>query len=407
MVLASFITAAPFAVKTLSTQGWRISSAGKKGAEEPSKEGSLGAESENDTSVPDEPMWTWRGHRLRSSDFASAMIHLFRAYVNRADVWRSRLDSTTNWAVVTTAAAISLTFSEGSTSPVVISLCTVLVTLFLWIEARRYRYYELFSLRVRLLETDFYAAMLVPPFQPDPMWAESLARSLLTPAFPISSWEAFGRRFRHNYVWIYLVLALAWVVHVWIHPTPASHWDEVLERASLGAVPGWAMLGVGALFNLVLLAIGLLTMGLTQAAGEVLDRSVMLDFFEQMEWKLPQASGAPPSHARPLRRERRPELLVMVVTRRKEALGKRLLEDVHRGVTAVPATGMFTGAEQSVLLCALTVTELERLRRVVRQVDAQALVVTLPARDVRGLGFTPLDRDEQKAGSLEQEFGPP
>jgi uncharacterized membrane protein len=45
---------------------------------------------------------------------------------------------------------------------------------------------------VRLMETDFFAAMLVPPFHPSPDWAEALAENLLLPHFPISTWEALG-----------------------------------------------------------------------------------------------------------------------------------------------------------------------------------------------------------------------
>ena len=106
--------------------------------------------------------------------------------------------------MITTGAAISFAFSEALGDHSVIILNTLLVTLFLYIEARRYRYYELWSYRVRLMETDFFAAMLVPPFRPASDWAESLAENLLHPSFPISMWEAFGRRFRRNYMWIYM-----------------------------------------------------------------------------------------------------------------------------------------------------------------------------------------------------------
>jgi len=40
------------------------------------------------------------------------MVHFFRAEVQRANVWRQRLDTTTNWAVVTTGAAIALAFNK-------------------------------------------------------------------------------------------------------------------------------------------------------------------------------------------------------------------------------------------------------------------------------------------------------
>jgi uncharacterized membrane protein len=36
-----------------------------------------------------------------------ALAHLYRGEVYRSTVWRTRLDSTTNWAVVTTGIALS------------------------------------------------------------------------------------------------------------------------------------------------------------------------------------------------------------------------------------------------------------------------------------------------------------
>lgn len=95
-----------------------------------------------------EPVWTFRGYRLKANEFNQAMIHLFRSQVSRADVWRQRLDITTNWAVLTTGATVSIAFSQNLGSHSVLLLDTLLVTLFLFIEARRYRFYEVWSTRV-------------------------------------------------------------------------------------------------------------------------------------------------------------------------------------------------------------------------------------------------------------------
>ena len=62
---------------------------------------------------PDEPVWTYRGYRLRSGEFVTAMVHFFRAEIQRANVWRQRLDTTTNWAVVATGATLSIAFSQS------------------------------------------------------------------------------------------------------------------------------------------------------------------------------------------------------------------------------------------------------------------------------------------------------
>lgn len=72
-----------------------------------------------------EPVWTYRGYQLQPGDFTTAMVHLFRAEITRANVWRQRLDTTTNWAVITTGAAISFAFSEALGSHSVIILNTL------------------------------------------------------------------------------------------------------------------------------------------------------------------------------------------------------------------------------------------------------------------------------------------
>src|SRR6185295_1980807 len=198
---------------------------------------------------PREPVWTYRGYELGSSEFTTAMVHFFRAEVQRANAWRLRLDTTTNWAVVTTGAVISFAFTQAEFGQFVILLNLLLVTMFLIMEARRYRYYELWSTRVRLMETDFFAAMLVPPFHPSPDWAETLAENLLMPHFPISAFEAVGRRLRRNYLWIYAVVAIAWMAHLWLFPTPSSTWGEVITRANLGMIRGeWFVYGGSAFF---------------------------------------------------------------------------------------------------------------------------------------------------------------
>jgi uncharacterized membrane protein len=337
-----------------------------------------------------EPVWTFRGYQMRPSEFNTAMVHFFRAEVQRANVWRQRLDTTTNWAVVTTGATMSFAFSQMIPHSVII-LNTLLVTLFLFIEARRYRYYELWSYRVRLMETDFFAGMLVPPFRPSPDWAESLAENLLHPQFPISMWEALGRRFRRDYAWVYIILSLAWLLKVYLHPIPISSWSDFVTRASIGNIPGWLVLAMGLTFNVVLMLIGLLTVGLQEATGEVLPR---YDTF-----RLPGVPTTSPNLGQRLGRwrawfrpsHRRQQLLALIITNQAEAVSQGILGEMTRGVTALPATGMYTGQPRSVLMCALTVTEVARLKSVVHSADAHALVIISPVQEVLGSGFVPLE----------------
>ena len=69
-----------------------------------------------------------------SSAEMGALAHLYRGEVYRSTLWRTRLDQTTNWAVVTTGLALSLTFSGPEASPLPLILVGLLVAVFLMFE---------------------------------------------------------------------------------------------------------------------------------------------------------------------------------------------------------------------------------------------------------------------------------
>ena len=224
---------------------------------------------QQDATAADDAVWTYRGYKMRPAEFNTAWVHYYRAEIQRSNTWRMRLDATTNWAVLAVAAAISFVFASPTNHYGVLLLDTLLVTLFAWIEARRYRYYELWSYRARLMESNFFAAMLVPPFRPQPDWAEKLSQSLLQPKFSISMLEAFGRRLRRNYVAIYVILVLAWALKVYVHPTPASSLADFIARSAIGPIPGEIMVLLGLVFNGSIFCIALFTLRLRNASGEV------------------------------------------------------------------------------------------------------------------------------------------
>jgi uncharacterized membrane protein len=339
---------------------------------------------------PEEPVWTYRGYRLKTSEFVTAMVHFFRAEVQRANTWRLRLDTTTNWAVVSTGATLSVAFSQPDIHHGIIILNTLLVIWFLFIETRRYRYYELWSYRVRLMETDFYAAMLVPPFHPSPEWAESLAENLLSPSFPISIWEAFGRRLRRNYAWIFLILYAAWVAKIWLFPEPAASLDAFVERSAVGPISGGVMIALGFGLYAFLLIMAFATINMHRATGEVLPR-----FGEEAVASMFTPEGKPKGlHAFFAPAHHRKQLMALIITGKPDAVASRILTELGRGVTALTGKGMYTGQERSVLICALTVTEVHNLKFAVNREDPNAFVVVTAAQEILGRGFTPLS--EQK-----------
>jgi len=225
--------------------------------------------------------------KLQPAEFNMALVHFYRGEIQRSNVWRGRLDATTNWAVITAGATLSFVFSSPDNPHFAIPINTILVSIFLFMEARRYRYYEVWANRVRVLETGYFAPMLshrtIPP---DKEWAEHISADLISPRFTISEWEAVGRRLRANYLWIFILLALSWTLKIYIHPSPILitsgadrrvFWDILFQRAQIGLAPGWFVVLCGAVFNLAIFFVAFSTLKLRDASSEVLP-------LESFEW---------------------------------------------------------------------------------------------------------------------------
>jgi len=197
-----------------------------------------------------------------------ALAHLYRGEMYRSKVWRTRLDATTNWAVVTTGIAMSVTFSGAEASVLPVVLVSLLVAVFLIFEGRRYRYFDIWRTRVRIMEVSFFGPLLRGQgVRTENGWNQVLADEYAGLYFHISFLEAAGRRLRRNYCWIFGVQIVSFWGKISIHPTPIASLDQLWQRASVGPLPGQAVLAIGALFYLGLLALGLLTLRGQKAVG--------------------------------------------------------------------------------------------------------------------------------------------
>ena len=135
-----------------------------------------------------------------------ALAHLYRGELYRSTVWRTRLDATTNWAVVSTGLALSLTFSSASASPLPLVLVSLLVAVFLHTEARRYRFFDFWRVRAHILETQFFGPILRGHgVQTSNGWNEILYQDYVRPRLHITYPDALGRRLRRNYGWIFAI----------------------------------------------------------------------------------------------------------------------------------------------------------------------------------------------------------
>jgi uncharacterized membrane protein len=178
-----------------------------------------------------------------------ALAHLYRGEVYRSTVWRTRLDTTTNWAVVTLGVALSITYSSPDASPLPLVLVGVLILLFLTLEARRYRFFNVWRARARWLERHFYVPILMDgDLHTEDDWQTTLAEDYRSPQYHVSYLVAVARRVRSNYLWILLIQTIAYMGKLMVHPVPVGSFGDFVTRADIGPVPGELVLAAGVVY---------------------------------------------------------------------------------------------------------------------------------------------------------------
>ena len=162
------------------------------------------------------------------------------------DVWRARMDATTNWAAATGAGMITFTFSTPAAPHYVLLLALVFQLVFLLMESRRYQTFDLWRRRFRMLNR----AMIVPALgvaateHADERELQALARDMGRTVPHLSLMHATGFRVRRNYGYLFAVTLLAWLLKLEVAPHPDGAWDALLRRAAIAFVPGPVVLMV-------------------------------------------------------------------------------------------------------------------------------------------------------------------
>ena len=190
------------------------------------------------------------------AEFITVLAHYHRAEIARMAGWRDRIDRTTNWAITVVAAMLSVSLSTPTAHHGVLLFAMLLVVLLLKIEARRYRFFDVYRARVRRLERNYYAQMFAPTPEGESDWTRVLGEDLRRPLFLIKPHQAMSRRLRRNYCWMFLILLLAWLLKITspkLQPDAVSvdfalSLGEMQTNAALGPLPGWLVLGSVACF---------------------------------------------------------------------------------------------------------------------------------------------------------------
>jgi uncharacterized membrane protein len=214
------------------------------------------------------------------------LVHFYRAVVMHMDVWRQRMDATTNWAAATSAVMITFALGNEASPHFVLVIAFGFDLVFLLMESRRYQIFDLWRRRFRLLNRYLIVPALLgevrageaaagvvaagaparaegSPTEPDASAEEAAAglRALandlghLVPRIRLAS--ALGYRLRRNYGYLILVVIAAWMLKLEMHPTPAAGFAELVRRGAVGPIAGQVVLLVVGLHFVLLLVMAL------------------------------------------------------------------------------------------------------------------------------------------------------
>lgn len=175
------------------------------------------------------------------------LIHFYRAVVMHMDVWRQRMDATTNWAAATAAAMITFAFSTPASPHFVLLLALSFQGVFLLMESRRYQTFDVWRRKFRVLNRHLVGPALRedPELSPESRAAlDDLAVQLgrLVPEINLAG--AVGYRIRRNYGYLFLVTLVAWGLRLDMAAGPGAGLSELIAAAAIGGVSGAAVVGV-------------------------------------------------------------------------------------------------------------------------------------------------------------------
>lgn len=178
---------------------------------------------------------------LYDPGYVNAMSHFYRGELSRIMIWRQRLDITTNWAITSSTAIITIAFANRDVPHIIFFFNLAIVWAMLWIEARRYRFYDAFRARVRMLEAHFLVPMIMENRQMlQGEWKKLVCEDLILPSFKISRFEAVGRRLRRNYIFIFILIMVAWVTKIFLHANePIKDIWAFYRSLGVGHIPAW------------------------------------------------------------------------------------------------------------------------------------------------------------------------
>ncbi len=141
------------------------------------------------------------------SELLSLLQQYYRGEMSQSATFLSRLDLTVDWAIAVVTAILALSFESRGSYLLLIGM--VALSMFLLFDVRRYRMYDAYRARVRLIEENVLANAFDPEGAPLANWREEIANDLKNPRYKVSYLESLSRRLKRIYLPLLVLIGLA------------------------------------------------------------------------------------------------------------------------------------------------------------------------------------------------------
>ncbi len=78
---------------------------------------------------------------------------------------------------------------------------------------------------------------------------------------------------------------------------------------------------------------------------------------------------------------------VYIISNKHKTIGDSILNTLHRGVTGIPSTGMYSQKEGTMLMCVVKPREVAKLKNIVKNADENAFIIISDVAQTLGEGF--------------------
>lgn len=84
---------------------------------------------------------------------------------------------------------------------------------------------------------------------------------------------------------------------------------------------------------------------------------------------------------------------ILIFSEKADEIGEAIVGDISRGATYLKGTGVYSGTDKNVICCAVQKNEYAKLKRIVKEIDEGAFIITATADEILGRGFREIDAE--------------